>query len=79
MAIFNSLAAGAGYNDLLGFIVDLVLATSIDFRVFHISGDKNTVADHLSRNRGLEALTCVPNLRILPFKPPQNALEVSRK
>jgi hypothetical protein len=62
VAIFSSLAAGAVYNDLLRFVVDLVLATSIDFRVFHISGDKNTVADHLAWNRGWEALACVPNL-----------------
>lgn len=79
VAIFNSLAAGAGYNDLLRFVVDLVLATSIDFQVFHISGDKNTVADHCSCNCGWEALACVPNLQILPFEPPQNVLGVSRK
>jgi hypothetical protein len=79
VSIFNSLSGETGYNQLLMFVVDLILATEVDFRVFHIAGERNVVADHLSRNKAREALTCVPHLRILPFEPPRNALGVGKK
>ncbi|KAG2744107.1 hypothetical protein P692DRAFT_20746321, partial [Suillus brevipes Sb2] len=79
VSIFSSLSGETGYNQLLLFVVDLILATEVDFRVFHIAGDRNIVADHLSRNKAREALSCVPRLRILPFEPPRNALGEGQK
>ncbi|KAG1746913.1 hypothetical protein EDB19DRAFT_1631226 [Suillus lakei] len=62
ISIFSSLSRDMGYNQLLMFVVDLVLVTAIDFRVFHIIGDRNIVANHLSPNKAQEALSCVPHL-----------------
>ncbi|KAG2064799.1 hypothetical protein BDR04DRAFT_1130636 [Suillus decipiens] len=59
---FLTLSADEGYNQLLMFVADLILATSINYWVFHISGEWNTIADHLSCNRTQEAVACVPGL-----------------
>ncbi|KAG2742510.1 hypothetical protein P692DRAFT_201842064 [Suillus brevipes Sb2] len=64
--MFNSLSRSSGYNHLLMDMVETVLVFEVDFRVFHISGCGNTVADHLSRWRARDA-------------PPRNALGVVRK
>ena len=77
--MFNSLAALPSMNWLLLLSVDLVLRRDVDFRVFHISGSKNVVADHLSRLNNLEALTAAPGLVIHPFQPPRNALGATQK
>jgi hypothetical protein len=77
--LFNSLSAGPGYNPLLMVIIEVILIFRIDFRVFHVSGDKNIVADHLSCWRAQEAMRCSPGLRILPFQPPRNVLGATKK
>ena len=77
--MFNSLAALPPMNWLLLFSVDLVLGRDIDFRVFHVSGSKNVVADHLSRLKTRDALEAAPGLIIHPFQPPRNALGASQK
>jgi hypothetical protein len=46
--LFNSLSGDPGYNQLLHDVVEVIMAFGIDFRVFHISGERNVVADHLS-------------------------------
>ncbi|KIK38173.1 hypothetical protein CY34DRAFT_91430 [Suillus luteus UH-Slu-Lm8-n1] len=69
VSIFSSLSVETGYNQLLMFVVDLILAMEVNFQVFHIAGDRNIVADHLSHNKAREALICIPQLQILPFEP----------
>jgi hypothetical protein len=46
--LFNSLSGDPGYNQLLHDVVEVIMAFGIDFRVFHISGERNVIADHLS-------------------------------
>jgi hypothetical protein len=77
--MFNTLSAGAGYNRLLMSVVETILVFDIDFRVFHIAGEENVVADHLSRWRAREALLCSPGLRVFPFQPPRDALGATKK
>ncbi|KAG2350554.1 DNA/RNA polymerase [Suillus weaverae] len=60
--MFNSLSGGVGYNHLLMDVVKVILAFNVDFRVFHISGEDNVVADHLSRWQARDALCCSPSL-----------------
>jgi hypothetical protein len=68
--MFNTLSAGPGYNRLLMDAVETILIFNVDFRVFHVAGEDNVVADHLSRWRARDALLCSPGLRISPFQPP---------
>lgn len=74
VAMFNSLSAQAEYNPLLLTVVDLALTHSFEFRVLHVEGKLNTVADALSRARPDLALAFWPALSILPFQPPQLTL-----
>lgn len=59
VSTFKSFPASHKYHILL-FVVELV-PTSVNYLVFRISADRNTVADYLSRNRIQEVLHCVPN------------------
>jgi hypothetical protein len=77
--MFNSLAGEPGFNRILMDIVEVILAFDVDFRVFHVSGKNNIVADHLSRWRVNEAVRASPGLRVLPFQPPRNALGAAEK
>ncbi|KAG1767747.1 hypothetical protein EDD22DRAFT_967670 [Suillus occidentalis] len=77
--LFNSLSGGAGYNRLLMHTVEVILAFKVDFRVFHVSGDQNVVADHLSRWRASDACLASPGLRVLPFQPPRDAMGAAKK
>jgi hypothetical protein len=77
--MYNSLSGGPGFNRLLMDVVEVILAFEVDFRVFHVSGECNVVADHLSRWRASEAVRVSPGLRVLPFQPPRNALGAVQK
>jgi hypothetical protein len=77
--LFNSLSGPSGFNRLLIDAVEVILAFQVDFRVFHISGESNIVADHLSRWRVADACRVRPGLRVIPFEPPQNALGGGQK
>ena len=77
--MFNSLATLPSMNWLLLLSVDLVLHRDVDFCVFHISGSKNMVVDHLSHLNNLDTLAAAPGLVIHPFQPPQNALGATQK
>ncbi|KAG1884228.1 uncharacterized protein F5891DRAFT_971247 [Suillus fuscotomentosus] len=77
--LFNSLSGGPGYNRLLMYVVEVILAFQVDFRVFHISGEKNVIADNLSRWRALDARLASPGLRVLPFQPPRDTLGAVKK
>lgn len=77
--MFNSLSGEPGFNRILMDVVEVILAFDVDFRVFHISGRDNVVADHLSRWRIADAICWSPGLRVLPFQPPRNALGAAKK
>jgi hypothetical protein len=77
--LFNSLSRDPGYNHLLIDVVEVILAFGIDFRVFHVSGESNVVADHLSQWRAADAIQVIPELRVSPFLPPWNALGEVKK
>lgn len=77
--LFNSLSGGPGFNRLLMDMVEIILTFRVDFRVFHISGNENVVADHLSRWRAVDAIRVSPGLQIFPFQPPRDALGVMKK
>ncbi|KAG1851649.1 hypothetical protein F4604DRAFT_1933926 [Suillus subluteus] len=59
--MFNTLSAGLGYNRLLVDAVEIVLVFNVDFRVFHVAGEDNVVADHLSHWRAREAMDTPSN------------------
>jgi hypothetical protein len=75
--MFNSLHAKPFYNALLLSSIDVRTCYSLDVHVRHVPGDVNTVADAISRKKFSLALNLVPNLTILSFTPPQDALGAS--
>lgn len=70
----NTLRSKKAYNPILLCTADILIASGMQFRVHHIAGKDNTVADALSRWMNDKACAIVPGLRILPFIPPQAAL-----
>ncbi|KAG1799525.1 uncharacterized protein BJ212DRAFT_1288138, partial [Suillus subaureus] len=79
VSMFNSLMALPPYNWLLMTLVDALLDTGVDFRVFFVLDVDNVVADHLLHWKNSEAELVSPGLHICPFTPPWNALGVARK
>ena len=67
--IFNSFRALPSYNHLLKAAVDILTSGDHELRVLHILGTENQVADALSRLNITQALTSIPNLKIMPFQP----------
>ena len=76
--LFHSLKAEAGYNDLLLFVVQILMDKHIQLRVFHIPGVENTVADALSRGLFDSARGMDPFLQVNIFQPPQDSLGVTQ-
>ncbi|KIJ66315.1 hypothetical protein HYDPIDRAFT_61092, partial [Hydnomerulius pinastri MD-312] len=72
--LFNSLAALPTMNWMVLQVVDALLSADIDFRVFHVPGIHNIVADHLSRLRNELAIQASPGLQISSFLPPRRTL-----
>lgn len=68
--IFQTLRAHRLYNELLKFAVDLLMTHEVDLRVVRIPGEKNGVADALSRFKFDEARKMHNTLSIAPFQPP---------
>jgi hypothetical protein len=77
--MFNSLHAKPSHNPLLLTAVDISSSSSCLFRVFHIPGELNIVADALSRFRNDVALRAAPGLTITTFQPPQLTLGAIKK
>jgi hypothetical protein len=71
--IFNSLRCQTNFNPMLLFCVDTCISNNLDFRVLHVPGTENEVADAISRRNFGKALRLVPNLQITLFQPPQRA------
>ncbi|KZT22419.1 hypothetical protein NEOLEDRAFT_661863 [Neolentinus lepideus HHB14362 ss-1] len=77
--MFNTLRAITPYNEILQCAVDILLDTGIDLRVQHIPGEKNVVADALSRFNNQAALSVCPSLQISMFQPPRWPLGAVQK
>jgi len=74
MEMFNTLHALEGYNDILLFVMCILITTGISLRVFHVPGTDNIIADTLSRNLPLAAAASLPRLEIHLFEPPRKVL-----
>ena len=74
--MFNSLhASSPTYNSILFSAIRVLLKSPmLDLRIFHIAGERNYVADAISRQLFDVAIQHVPNLTIASFTPPQDAL-----
>ena len=68
--IFKSLRCLPDYNPLLKSAVDILIANNYSLRVLHVPGDKNLVADALSRVQFSVALSYEPALKLYNFNPP---------
>jgi hypothetical protein len=77
--IFNSLRASAPYNQLLISAMNVVLDHNIDFRVLHVRGIDNPIADAISRFKNDLAVSLCSGLVIRSFEPPRDALGVDSK
>ena len=77
--IFSSLRAIAPYNQLLISTMNVVLDHQIDFRVLHVRGVDNPIADALSRFKNDLTISLCPGLIIQTFEPPQDALGAASK
>ena len=75
--MFNSCHAKPFYNPLLISSIDVRIRSSLDVHVRHVAGEDNTIADAISRKRFTLALHLIPNLTILSFTPPRDALGAS--
>jgi hypothetical protein len=64
VAMFNSLWALPEYNCILKAAADIAFETGLQFRMLHVSGSENGVADALSRGQLMRALDLCPNLII---------------
>jgi hypothetical protein len=72
--IFSSLGCRPDYNILLKFSVDLFITYNVQFKVIHIPGELNEIADALSRNQLGVAQQLSPGIILKSFIPPQIAL-----
>jgi hypothetical protein len=69
VAMFNSLRCLPEYNCILKAAVDILVDCDFSFRVLHIAGLNNDVADALSRADLMRALRINPRLLIRNFEP----------
>lgn len=74
--MFESHRALPDFHELLLRACDLLIATDIDIRVWHIPGHHNTVADALLRGLFTVARQYAPDLSISTFIPPRPVLGV---
>ncbi|KAE9383109.1 hypothetical protein BT96DRAFT_844537 [Gymnopus androsaceus JB14] len=72
--MFHSLKAKQLYNPLLLTVVDHAIRSSVQFRVGHIPGEENGIADALSRFDYVRILQLAPSIEIYNFTPPQLVL-----
>lgn len=75
--MFNTLHTKPPYNQILISSINARIRSALEVRAYHISGDINTIADAVSRNNFALAYRHVPDLTILSFTPPRDALGAS--
>ena len=72
--LFNSLSALPAFNWMLIQVADAVLDQGFDFRVFHVPGIHNQVADSLSCLQNAQLAASHPEMLISTFQPPRRRL-----
>jgi hypothetical protein len=72
--MFNSLHALPAYNPILITATDLLIASGIKLRVFHVPREENKVADALSRLDVSSACRLQSGLAVTNFSPPRFTL-----
>ena len=77
--MFNSCHAKPSYNPLLISSINVCTHSSLDVHVRHVAGENNTIANTISHKNFTLALHLIPNLTILSFTPPWDALGASPK
>jgi hypothetical protein len=76
--MFNTLHALPAYNPILITAANLLIASGIQLRVFHIPREDNKVADALSRLDVVSARRFQPDLAVAGFSPPRFTLGETR-
>ncbi|KAI0082949.1 hypothetical protein BDY19DRAFT_216431 [Irpex rosettiformis] len=69
--MFDSFRSRDPYSYILLAAVELLIASRLDLRVWHIPGEQNTIADALSRQLFSVITQYAPFLRISSFTPPR--------
>ncbi|KAF5383939.1 hypothetical protein D9757_007395 [Collybiopsis confluens] len=77
--IFNSLKAHAPHNNILLTAVNHAIESNVQFRVFHIPGTENGIADALSRFDNDRVFDLCPDTAISTFQPPRVLLGAASK
>lgn len=77
--MYSSLAARPEYNPLLKHSVDIILHHQLQFKVIHIPGERNVIADALSWNWIPKAKALSPGLLVSNFEPPRDTLGALQK
>jgi len=72
--MFHSLKAKQLYNLLLLTTVDHTICSNVQFRVSHIPGEENGLADALSHFDYAHILQLAPSIEIYNFTPPRLVL-----
>jgi len=73
--MFNKLNTQDAYNELLLFIMHILITTKSSLHVFHIPGADNVIADALSCNLPMVAAASLPGLNIhIFFEPPHSMM-----
>lgn len=69
--VFASLRAYGAYNDIIRYACSVLILTHIDLRVWHILGDRNIIADALSRQMLHVVRNYYPTIQLSTFIPPR--------
>lgn len=77
--IFSSLRCLPELNHLLLFAVDILINSNVDLRVLHVPGERNIIADAISRLRIGVVTDIIPDFKLGSFQPPQFLLGAMEK
>jgi hypothetical protein len=72
--MYNTLHAQPSHNQLLISSINAQFRSSLNVCAYHVPGKQNIIADAISRQNFKLAIQLIPNLTILPFTPPRDAL-----
>jgi len=72
--MFNWLKAQAGYNNILLFVMCILITSGISLHAFNVPGGDNLTTDALSHNLPSAAPLSLPGLHIHLFQPPHEVL-----
>jgi len=72
--MFNLLSMQEGYNEILLFMMQILITTKISLCIFHVPSADNVIADALSCNLPVVAEASLPSLQIHIFETPCSTL-----